>query len=144
MLGFAVRFPLPFGAHALVVAVTLAAVPAFSADEPRATATLTCPHAAQPGRVLCELEAKVPAGATIKWADAVLVSAPPFATLLRARVGPSDATSREGASWHWTVALAARTRGEGDVEARVRIVSCVGEACAPAEVAVRASLVVGD
>ena len=127
----------------LVVISGLAGV-AWSADVPQATVTFVCPRASQPGRVKCELEARPAKGAVLKWADAVLVSAPPFITLLRARVGSGDTTTREDSVWHWTVALAARTRGTGDVEARVRVVSCVGDACVPTETTLRAALVVGD
>ena len=129
---------------AVLVAALLAAAPSV-ADPPQPTATLTCPRVSEPGRVRCEVEAKpAPGGAVLKWADAVLVSTPPFITPLRGRVGPADATTREDSVWRWTIALAARSRGAGEVEARVRVVSCVREACAPLEIAVRAPLVVGD
>jgi hypothetical protein len=146
-----VRFPVPIlVSHAALVALAVFATLApSSADEaippPRATAAITCAHAAEPGRVRCEVEAKPPpGGAILKWADAVLVSTPPFVTPLRARVGPSDATTHEDSVWRWAIALAARTRGSGEVEARVRIVSCVRDACVPSEITVHATLVVGD
>ncbi len=142
MLPFVFRF-------ARSLPVTLAALCGLSggvvsADEPQVAVTFVCPRTPQPGRVKCELEARPAKGAILKWADAVLVSAPPFVTLLRARVGPADATTREDSVWRWTVALAARARGAGDIEARVRVVSCVAEACVPTETTLLASLVVGD
>jgi hypothetical protein len=140
-----VRFPVAILVSAVAFVVATPALSAADGTEPRPTATLTCLHAAEPGRVRCEIEARPPAGgAILKWADAVLVSAPAFVTLLRARAAPADATTHEDTVWRWAIALAARSRGSGDVEARVRMVSCVHEACVPSEVTVRANLVVGD
>jgi hypothetical protein len=108
------------------------------------TATLDCPRAAGPGRVRCEVEARPPAGAVIKWADVEVLTTPPFASPLRARVGPSEASIREEAGWHWTLALAARGRGTGEIAVRVRLVSCVRDVCTPSEVPASAALAVGD
>ncbi len=143
-----VRFPVPTRVAVVVAALVALGVASPSpsvADEPRATAAITCPRAPEPGRVRCEVEAKPPpGGAIVKWADAVLVSAPAFVTPLRARVGPSDATTHEDSVWRWAIALAARTRGSGEIEARVRVVTCIHEACVRTEIAVHATLVVGD
>jgi hypothetical protein len=109
-----------------------------------ASATLVCPRVSEPGRVRCEVEVKPPSGATLKWADMLVVSTPPFAVPLRARVGPAEATTHEETVWHWTIALAARARGTGEIEARVRVVTCVRDACTPSEITARALLAVGD
>ena len=116
-----------------------------AAGGPQPTATLSCPRVSEPGRVRCEVEARLPAGeAILRWADVEIVSAPSFVTPLRGRVGGGEATTREDTVWRWTIALAARTHGSGDVEARVRVVSCVKGACVPLEISVRGAIVVGD
>jgi hypothetical protein len=114
------------------------------ASQTSATATVDCPRAAGPGRVRCEVEARPPSGAVIKWADVEVLTTPPFATPLRARVGPGEASVREEAGWHWTLALAARGRGTGEIGVRVRLVSCVHDVCTPSEVPATAALAVGE
>jgi hypothetical protein len=73
----------------------------------------------------------------------VVVSTPPFASPLRGRIGPRDATQRESAQWRWAFALVARTRGSGDLAARVRLVVCRGAVCAPRVLAVAGTVTVG-
>jgi hypothetical protein len=134
-------------AASLAPLVALVAVPRVRADAdagPRATAKIECAHTQEPGRVRCEVEARVPVGLVLKWADLVVTSTPPFAQALRARVGPLDASLREDTVWRWAIALAARARGSGELAARVRLVVCAGDACAPEEIAVKAPVLVGD
>ncbi len=107
-------------------------------------AAMTCDHADPPGRVRCDVEARVPTGRTIRWGDVVIVRTPAFASALRGRIGPRDASAREPDTWRWALALVARERGQGEVEGRVRLVVCEQAKCAPAEVAFTARLVVGE
>lgn len=107
-------------------------------------ASMACDHADQPGRVRCEVEARVPPGQTIAWGDVVLLKVPPFVTVLRGRISPHDATARDPDIWRWALALVARERGQGDVEGKVRVVICQDGKCAPHEVPVGAHLVVGE
>ena len=51
------------------------------------SATLTCEHRTEPGRVLCSLQLTTPEPQEIEWADALIVSAPAFAPPLRSRWG---------------------------------------------------------
>jgi hypothetical protein len=125
---------------AMIVAATVRGADA----PPRPTAKATCERLAQPGRVRCEVEARVDAGASIRWGDLAITSVPPFATPLRGRVGPREATVRDDDVWRWAFAMVARERGAGEVEVRVRVVVCRGERCAPAEVVVKGRVVVGD
>jgi hypothetical protein len=106
-------------------------------------ATLTCEHAAVPGRVRCEVEARVLPGTTISWGDVAIRSVPPFAAALRGRVGPHDASVREPGLWRWAFALVARGKGAGDVEGQVRMVICRDKACAARDVRVVGKLEVG-
>lgn len=80
----------------------------------------------------------------IRWGDVEIVSVPSFVTPLRGRIGPRDATVRDDDTWRWALGLAARERGAGDVVARVRLVTCVGDKCAAQAVAVSARVQVGE
>jgi hypothetical protein len=46
--------------------------------------------------------------------------------------------------WRWALALVARQKGSGDVQARVRLVLCQGERCEPREVGVVGHVVAGE
>jgi hypothetical protein len=111
------------------------------ADAPHAT--LTCEHVPAPGRVRCEVEARVSSGDSISWGDVVIRSVPPFAAALRGRVGPHDASVREPGLWRWAFALVARGKGAGDVEGQVRVVVCRDKACAARDVQVVGKIEVG-
>ena len=127
------------GAVALLVGPSPA-----SADDAGATgATMSCERVDGPGRVRCEVDAHVGPGESITWGDVVLQKTPPFATALRGRTGPHEATTREPGHWTWALALVARERGTGTVEGLVRLVACRGSACAPREVPVTATVVAG-
>lgn len=108
------------------------------------TAKMTCERLAQPGRLRCEVEARVEPGAQIRWGDVAVTSVPGFVTPLRGRVGAREATVREDEVWRWAFALVARERGAGDATARVRVVVCRDERCAPHTVDVSARVQVGD
>jgi hypothetical protein len=107
-------------------------------------AEMRCDRVDAPGRVRCDVEARVGAGETIVSGDVVIVRTPPFVSALRGRIGPHDATTRDPDTWRWGLALAARVRGAGDVEGRVRVVVCAGKTCEPREAPVVARVVVGE
>jgi hypothetical protein len=107
-------------------------------------ATMTCEHVAAPGRVRCDVEARVGSGETITWGDLVIARTPPFAGALRGRIGPHDATAHEADLWRWALALVAREKGSGDVEVRVRLVVCKAGVCGPREMLVVGHVVVGE
>ena len=107
-------------------------------------ATMTCAHVDTPGRVRCDVEARVATGESIQWGDVVIAKTPDFVGALRGRIGPHDATAREAEVWRWALALVARDKGSGDVEGRVRLVVCKGDVCAPREVPVAGRVVVGE
>ena len=150
----------PFACLLVFAASTLAAPASLRADgdedagAPRAL--MTCERADGPGRVRCEVEVIALPGGSITWGDVELTHMPPFTSALRGRIGPGDATVRRPDSWRWGLALVARTKGTGDVEARVRLVECRGapgespdagathDSCVPYEVPVTGHIVVGD
>lgn len=105
---------------------------------------MSCEKIGQPGRVRCEVEARVAAGTVIRWGDVEITSVPSFVTPLRGRIGPREATTREDDAWRWAFALAAREKGTGEVQARVRLVTCVGAKCAPRQLPVTAKVHVGE
>jgi hypothetical protein len=107
-------------------------------------ATMTCERVDAPGRVRCDVEARVAPGESITWGDVVLTKTPAFVGALRGRIGPHDATTHDAEVWRWALALVAREKGSGDVEGTVRVVVCKGDACQPREVAVTARVVVGE
>jgi hypothetical protein len=107
-------------------------------------AEMRCEHIDAPGRLRCEVEARVLPGESIALGDVIIVRTPPFVTALRGRIGPNDATTRDAEVWRWALALAARARGHGDIEARARLVVCRNRTCEPREAPLVAHLVVGD
>jgi DsbC/DsbD-like thiol-disulfide interchange protein len=115
-------------------------------ETPRAPpdATLACEPARAPGRVRCSVEARVAPGESIAWGDVVLTAAPPFATALRGRIGPHDATVRSDVGWRWEFAVAARAKGRGRLEGRVRLVVCQAKVCLPVQADVSGELLVGE
>ena len=145
-------------ALARACAVVLSASSAARGDSDAATtgATLTCERVVGPGRVRCEVEARVEPGVSITWGDVVLLRVPPFAAALRGRIGPSDTSARAEDRWRWAFAVVARASGSGDVDARVRLVVCRDGArdaernaernkvCSPRQIAVTGRLVVGE
>ncbi len=138
-------FPFPARLGLLASSAFLAFAGADARAAPaRGVAKVECTHATGPGRVRCELEVRVPPGATITWADAVVARTPPFVTALRARVGPLEASARAGYEGRWAIGLAARARGNGEIDVRIRIVSCVKDACVPAEIEAQGDVSVGE
>lgn len=105
--------------------------------------TMTCEHADGPGRVRCDVEARVGAGESISWGDVVIVKTPPFVSALRGRIGPHDATAHDPDVWRWALALVARDKGTGDVQGRVRLVVCKDARCLPRELPVTGHVTVG-
>jgi len=131
------------------VAVACGAVAASAALAARAqdagvpAPTMTCEHVDAPGRVRCEVEARVAEGESISWGDVVIVQTPDFVGALRGRIGPHDATTHEAHLWRWALALVARGPGTGDVQGRVRLVVCRRGTCAPRELPVTGHVHVG-
>jgi hypothetical protein len=105
-------------------------------------ATVLCDQPSVPGRLRCDVEARAKQG-TIRWADVEVVHAPAFIAPLRGRAGPREATTREADLWRWSLGLASRDRGEGDLTVRVRAVLCEGDVCAPLEVVALGHVKVG-
>lgn len=131
---------------ASTVALAPGAVRADPAPRPEVAGevSLDCERVGDVGRVRCTVELRVPAGRSVRWADVVLTALPPFALALKGRLGPDEAAAREPSFWRWPFAVAARSAGEGVVEARVRFVECTAKSgCEARELTARGALVVG-
>ena len=107
--------------------------------------SVQCEAPAVPGRLRCDLDARVDAGAkAIRWGDVQILETPAFIAPLKGRVAPSDATERDASAWRFSFALVARSLGAGDVVMRARFVLCDADGkCAPREVPLRARVTVG-
>jgi len=105
---------------------------------------MTCERIDTPGRIRCEVTARVTSPESISTGDVIIVRTPPFIIALRGRIGPDAATTREAEVWRWAFALAARDRGSGDVEARARMVVCRNGLCEPRQAPLTAHVAVGE
>lgn len=102
----------------------LCAVPARAEDSAQTLgANLSCRPQASPGRVLCEVELEVSRG-RLRWADALVTTAPGFVRPLRSRVGPRQAETRQDSRIRLPIALVATASGQGRLEVRARAVLC--------------------
>ena len=90
---------------------------------------MTCERVDAPGRVRCEVEARVGRGRGITWGDVVITKTPAFVGALRGRIGPHDATTHERRG----VAVGARARGEGEGAAATSRGACASS-CAGGQV----------
>jgi hypothetical protein len=120
------------------------ALPSGAKSAEPMNATASCPAADAPGRVKCTAEARVSPGSKIAWADAIIVSTPPFIQALRGRIAPSDATDTQDELWRFAFAVVAKQRGKGEIVLRVRAVVCQNEACHPEEREVKTQVSVGE
>jgi hypothetical protein len=117
--------------------------PPRDADLPdQVRASMVCEQPTRVGRVRCEAEVRAEAGVSIAWGEVVVLRVPTFASALRGRIGPHEATVHEPRLWRWTFALVARASGTGDIGARVRIVTCGANGCAPQEIDVAQTVAV--
>ena len=107
-------------------------------------ADMTCERIDAPGRVRCEVAARVTSPESISTGDVIIVRTPPFLMALRGRIGPDDATTRDAEVWRWAFALAARERGSGEVEAKARVIVCRNGVCEPRQAPLVARVVVGE
>ena len=126
------------------VAAALATV-AQAEPAPPASARLSCRPEAGPGRVLCELEVEASSAFRLSWADSLVVRSPEFASPLRARVGPSQASAKTPTRLRLPIALAATSAGEGQLEVSARWVVCRAEAaCESGRALTKAGVRVGS
>lgn len=134
-----------------VVVAVLSCAGDVRAEEPAPLeARMQCERAAEPGRVRCSVELHVEGPRSLAWADVAILQLPDFASALKGRIGPDEATSRDASGYKWAFGVVARRAGQGEARARVRAVTCEGggetpapSRCVPQTVEVRAMLNVG-
>jgi hypothetical protein len=130
---------------AYALGITLVTSDVRAEETPPIEAKMQCERAAEPGRVRCSVEIRTASPRTIAWADVAILQLPDFASALKGRVGPDDATARDATSVKWAFGLVARRAGQGEARVRVRAVVCEtnNTKCAPQSTEVRAMLNVG-
>lgn len=130
---------------AYAFAIALIAADVRAEEAPPVEAKMQCERAAEPGRVRCSVEVRTASPRTIAWADVAILQLPEFASALKGRIGPDDATARDANSVKWAFGVVARRAGQGEARVRVRVVACEAEntKCAPHSTEVRAILNVG-
>lgn len=106
-------------------------------------ATATCEHTASVGRFRCEVELRTLPPVAVRWADVQIVAVPPFVASLKSRVPPTEAAVAEPQLYRFALGLIAREKGAGEIEFRVRVVLCDGDACAPVVQSLRVSVALG-
>lgn len=125
---------LALGGVACAAAVLFAPIArSASADVPVLALRLECPTRAGKGRIVCTLEVEAREGRVLRWADALVVSAPEFAPPLRSRISaslPDEGAVRAGIP----IALFARGENTGVLRVKARAVVCLQssrDACVP-------------
>jgi len=134
-----------FHRSAYVIALCLIAADARAEEAAPIDAKMQCERASEPGRVRCSVEVRTTSPRTIAWADVAILQLPEFASALKGRIGPEDATARDANSVKWAFGVVARRAGQGEARVRVRVVACEANdtKCAPQSTEVRAMLNVG-
>jgi hypothetical protein len=84
-----------------------------------------------------------PAGGTLRWSDAIVVSAPPFAPPLRTRVAAADAKRSDADGADFSLALAATGDGVGELKVLGRATVCGDGGCRPVQAEGVARVAVG-
>ncbi len=135
-------------ARLTVAAFVMSVGSGAKAAAPAMRAELACRPEAAPGRVLCELRFSANAGQRLAWADALVVSTPPFARPLRSRVTPERFKETGSQERKLSLAFVADRGGVGQVAVKARAVVCEGEGpeerCRPESHVVGAELRVGS
>jgi hypothetical protein len=84
-----------------------------------------------------------PIGGALRWSDAIVLAAPPFAPPLRTRVAVGDAKRNDAEGADFSLALAATGDGVGEVKVLARATVCGDGGCRPVQAEGVAKVVVG-
>ncbi len=115
-----------------------------AAGVPSLAVQLDCPPRAGQGRIVCMLEISSRPGSVLRWADALVVSAPDFAPPLRSRRVASLPEEGTG-STTIAIPLFAREENTGTLRVKARAVVCAEgarESCSPVSREAQASVAV--
>jgi hypothetical protein len=103
---------------------------------------VSCDPLPGPGKVQCVVHVR-PVGGALRWSDAIVVAAPPFAPPLRTRVAVGDAKRNDAEGADFSLALAATGDGLGELKVLARATVCGDGGCRPAQAEGVAKVVVG-
>jgi hypothetical protein len=103
---------------------------------------VTCDPLSGPGKVQCLVRVR-PVGGSLRWSDAIVLSAPPFAPPLRTRVAVGDAKRNDGEGADFSLALAATGDGVGELKVLARATVCGDGGCRPVQAEGVARVTVG-
>jgi hypothetical protein len=130
----------------LLFAATALAAGASRADGgarvPSLVAEVRCDPLPGPGKVQCLVGVR-PGGGALRWSDAIVLSAPPFAPPLRTRVAAGDAKRNDAEGADFSLALAATADGVGELKVLARAVVCGDAGCRPVQAEGVARVAVG-
>jgi hypothetical protein len=84
-----------------------------------------------------------PVGGALRWSDAIVLSAPPFAPPLRTRVAVGDAKRNDAEGADFSLALAATADGVGELKVLARATVCGDGGCRPVQAEGVARVAVG-
>ncbi|HMI85915.1 MAG TPA: hypothetical protein VK550_17580 [Polyangiaceae bacterium] len=113
------------------------------ARAPSLLAEVTCDPLPGPGKVQCVVRVR-PVGGVLRWSDAIVLSAPPFAPPLRTRVAVGDAKRNDAEGADFSLALAATADGVGELKILARATVCGDGGCRPVQAEAMARVLVGD
>ena len=108
-------------AFAGALAVALGVQPARSSPAAELGAVMNCQTEPGSGRLVCTVDVEPPRGQRVAWCDARVVSAPPVATPLRARVRGTNTPPRA------VLGFVLGSGVGGRIEVLVRAVACPGD-----------------
>ena len=129
----------------LAGAVALAPGPARADGGTRGLALVTevtCDPLPGPGKVQCLVRVR-PVGGSLRWSDAIVLSAPIFAPPLRTRVAAGDAKRNDAEGADFSLALAATGDGVGELRVLARATVCGDGGCRPVQAEGTARVAVG-
>src|SRR5689334_21776506 len=105
-------------------------------------AEVSCDPLPGPGKEQCVVRVR-PVGGALRWSDAIVLSAPPFAPPLRTRVAMGDGKRSDADGADFSLALAATGDGVGELKVLARATVCGDGGCRPVQAEGVARVVVG-
>ena len=105
-------------------------------------AEVKCEPLAGPGKVQCTVRER-PLGGKLRWGDAIVLSAPPFAPPLHTRLSTRDASRNDEDGADFLLALGATADGIGKLRVLARAVVCGQTGCRPVRAEAATSVAVG-
>ena len=133
-----------FAARVAVVLAFIASSAAADGGTPTVSliTEMSCDPLPGPGKVQCVVRVR-PVGGALRWSDAIVLAAPPFAPPLRTRIAAGDAKRNDAEGADFSLALAATGDGVGELKVLARATVCGAGGCRPVQAEGVAKVVVG-